>query len=304
MNCTRSRLWMTLGAAAVLSLAVSATAVAQDPGDEVCKCGAGVACATSTTDVPITNFSYPKGPDLVLCGMDANPGACEAYWNCTTERVASVQQAINAITGAADGGRINVVVDGHGGPGMQCFGKFNECISNDWPQYRNDPRYVNNVSNKIKFVQALTGKIKSLTFIGCSTAAGAKGQMVLEKLAEEFGADFVRGFTGTNYIQRIPVLPLQGSFAPCEQLPLCLNHAGDCTVNDEICLPLHTDGDGVADVCQCVTAKPKVGGYSTDGLKREKDTPALSEWGLAVLASLLLVGITLKFAWRKPSNTA
>lgn len=289
MNCAKPRLWLTLGAASLLLIGISGSADAQLDGGESCKCGVAAACVKGAQE-KITNLLSPKPPDLVLCATNAAPGACEAVWaNNNPKRVSSVQEAIDEIRAAALGGPINVFVDGHGNSGVQCFGPDNECIGNNQPY----------VVNKEKFIQGLRGKIKTLTLIGCSAASAPKGQGFLEKLAAELEANFVRGFTGTNWVKY--EWGGDATNRPCQAFPGCSDEQGLCE-DKEVCTSVDTNSDNTDDACRCRPVKAKAGGYWTEGVKRVK-APALSEWGLAVSTLLLLTGITIRFALRRPSKT-
>ena len=194
--------------AVVLLCGMSRSAEAQE-----CLCGEFGECGDGPW-TPITNLEDPKPPDLILCATDAYPESCESNWqNRRTRRVSTVQGAIFEIL-QAPGWKLNVLVQGHGMSGVQCFGPGDECIGNN-------PPYA---AKKAKFILAVRGKIKTLTFLGCSTAAAPKGQGFLAKLSKELGAGFVKGWTGTNRVwsnkggyetegnkkARVPTLPVWG----------------------------------------------------------------------------------------------
>ncbi len=214
-------------AAGVMFLGTSMPAEAQD-----CLCGTFGTCGAGPW-TPITNLEDPKPPDCILCASDAFPTSCHDNWQGHKfADVSTVAQAITEIeacyTQNGDS-PVNILVQGHGTSGVQCFGPGDECIGNNVPFS----------DHKDKFIAALSGKIKTLTFLGCSTAAEPKGQALLQKLAKELKAQQVKGWTGTNRV---------------------------------------------------LSAK---GGYETEGDKKEKDIPTVSEWGMVVMCLLVLTAGTV-----------
>ncbi len=213
--------------AGALFLGTPMSADAQD-----CLCGTFGTCGAGPW-TPITNLEDPKPPDCILCATDAFPTSCHDNWQGSDwTDVSTVQEGIAAIHAcykANGNSRVNILVQGHGMSGVQCFGPGDECIGNNAPYS----------DHKDKFIAELAGKIKTLTFLGCSTAADPKGQAMLQKLAKPLGAELVKGWTGTNRV--------------------------------------------LADK----------GGYETEGDKKEKEIPTVSEWGLAVMGLLVLTAGTV-----------
>jgi hypothetical protein len=105
--------------------------------------------------------------------------------------VNTLQQAIAAIDAdwmAKGEVPIDVAIFGHGGPGQIKVG---------------EDLLTPNSENYDKFVQAVVGKIKSLTLYGCNVATNAEGQKLLNDLSEDLAAGPaavpVKAWTGTVF---------------------------------------------------------------------------------------------------------
>ncbi len=79
----------------------------------------------------------------------------------------------------------------------------------------------------------------------------------------------------------------------CTAVP-CSQHRGACC--DKV-LGGCDDNVGPAD---CVGGDLR---WHKGGICEEIECPAVSEWGMVIIVLLLVTGITLKFAWRRPHNT-
>ncbi|MCH7578877.1 MAG: hypothetical protein IIB22_01385 [Chloroflexi bacterium] len=112
--------------------------------------------------------------------------------NRPVDKVQTLQDAIAAINAAYTANAntpLNVLIVDHAvGDGLQHIGA--DIIGNVG---------ATEIDNKAKFVAAVAGKIKTLKFVSCGVAAGAKGQTFLEKLQDQLGAQKVSGFTNTVY---------------------------------------------------------------------------------------------------------
>lgn len=307
MNRTKLNVFPAWGGIAVLLLGLTGAAHAQDGVPDECKCIDGCPAALdSAAAVEITNLQQPKPPDLVLCATDAEPGFCEWYWMDqlgmqVTSRVSTVQEAIAAIIAAyASAGNtpINVVVDGHGRSGLQCFGPdvaayADQCIGNDQDDSVNQPWGPTVQANKDKFVLAVKGKIKNLVLLGCSAAADPKGQGFLKKLTADLEANMVKGWEGTNWTKNKFVGPVTATV--CGVFPACsdaLCPKGEVCVEEDTVPP---EGD---DACRC---RPMVAGiYASEGDKKE--IPTVSEWGLVVMTLLVLTAGTMVVLRRRPAT--
>ena len=264
----------TLG---IILLGAPRLAQAQDEATgRSCKCGESAECTEGTNPpVPITNLD-DKTQDLVLCATDAEPEQCEAIWKnkAVTKRVSSVQDAVNEINAMFTqlGRKLNVVVDGHGHSGVQCFGPDTtgsnpdlECIGNNTAKL---------IANKDLFVNGdppnKTGakdKIKDLILLGCSAAQDTKGQNFLEKLRDDLLANSVKGWTGTIWAR---ARSEAGSVptTTCGNAPAC---NGACPVG-QICVEAVLDDETVE--CWCGNFVPKAGGYDSEGGKKVDGVPA------------------------------
>lgn len=323
---------LALGASLFLGVVTPRAAGQAPPDDFDCLCLGGCPAVPPLED--ITNL-HDKEADLVLCASDANPDRCKAIWaNNNPQMVATVQDAIVKIKQAYDANSpavpLNVVVHGHGSSGVQCFGPSvvvgtepcgafpvcnggtcpagqscvpvdtnadqtpdacrcatTECIGNS------DPAYL---ANKIRFVkgdetkEGARGKIKDLTLLGCSTAADPKGQGFLEKLKGELDANSIKGFTGTNWFGG----PWSFTATTCGTFPEC---NGTCPAG-QVCAQTDTNNDQTLDACRCWQRTLKAGGYQTEGIKKTL-IPTVSEWGLVVMAMLVLTAATVVIMRRR-----
>ncbi len=244
--------------------------------------------------VAIDNLTTPKAPDLVLCADDAGPAACMAFWPSNNPQIISgVQDAIVAINTKFTelGRKINVLIDGHGSPGVQCFGRHKwaadaaDCgihptcngACPDGEFCREKDTTGNQLPDDCKCAKkecignttdALTAmktvfvdgsgakpgakdKIKNLILLGCSTAADPDGQGFLAKLRRELNADSVKGFTGTNKLTT--TVRFSGSLDNCDSDAGAAAVCNGVCPNGEVCRGFPTSAAPDFQRCLCVT---------------------------------------------------
>ncbi len=153
---------------------------------EECNCLPGADCVGSGDKVEITNL---KKPDVAIVDKNQRLGRRILSKNEDTKvaAVSNIKQAIIAILNEArkEGRKVNVVVDGHGSPGHQYFGKDKMGHEDEESQ-----------TNQQLFELAVAGKIKNLQLMGCETGKGAVGLAFLNKLRVATGAQVVKAWTG------------------------------------------------------------------------------------------------------------
>ena len=171
-------------------------------------------CPATSAKEEITNI---KKPDLVLYAKGTRLGKViyEKNTSITVKEAGTVQVAITEINALYDKGtcagiadpspcsveaqdcadgtdceatKLNVLLYGHGKAGFFFFerGTANQ-ISNDGGAGE---------AAKVKFEEAVKGKIEHLTFVSCETGKGVVGNGFLTKLRRAIKADLVKGFTG------------------------------------------------------------------------------------------------------------
>ena len=195
MHIRNMKLWVVLASLALVAFLVFVPGPAGAGQATECYCG-GATCPVGPPEVltKIDNLDDPKKQDITI--VDAGDAAGNKFLQKVTlgapPNVVKVnglkgpQGAIQKILDAYTGTKLNVAILDHGAPGLQEIG--NDVISNKAADQGN--------ANKQQFIQALQGKIKRLTFLGCNVAKGNQGQTFLKKLRIGLGADEVKGFTG------------------------------------------------------------------------------------------------------------
>jgi hypothetical protein len=174
---------------------------------EQCLCG-GAACGVGT-DVKVVPR---KVPDLVLVSANADPGGADAPEGIAPQQnlalktagaaflVSEVKTIAEAIADIhtmfkAVGGPINVVLIDHGSPGVVHVG--------DEKMGAKPPHLANlNI-----FVGGVAGKVKDIMLISCSSAAGANGQELVDRLYVDAGMEDVKAYTGDIALRWDPLDP-------------------------------------------------------------------------------------------------
>jgi len=275
---------------------------AQITEETACKCGEDLECSAAAME-RITNLT-DKAPDLVICTANAAPNNCKFFWaGSNTRVVGGVQEAIREINDAYAANnprkKLNVIVDGHGFPGIQCFGKWEdkECIG-----YKgdNDVETTWLLAKTKLFVEGVQGtkegaknKIKDIIFLGCHTAKGADGQRFLSKLRGELNAERVKGWTGKNRLE-FSDRRYDPNEAACGTMPAC---NGTCT-NAANGRPRECWNNGT-DGCRCVEWRDAR--YETEGEKRF--VPTMSGYGIMVLLLAFARVLSVKFGRRRGATT-
>lgn len=169
-----------IGLAAVAMFSVPAVAQVE------VECNCLFECPAGEVKEAITNI---KKPDLAIVDQNQTLGnkILSKNSNTVVVKVMGVQEAIEAISDefTRRGRKLNVVVDGHGFPGHQRFGKEDMGHSTEETRAR-----------QVKFERAVKGKIKHLTLFGCETAKDDVGQAFILKLKEAIQADRVTAWSG------------------------------------------------------------------------------------------------------------
>lgn len=117
-----------------------------------------------------------QAPDIAVV---SDPLGFEHSWGEEGAKARNLKAAADSICAAAQakGGPVEVVIDGHGGPGFITIGT--ERL---------------NCETAEEFIKAVKGKISELTLLSCGTASGAEGEALICKLRDSLNIT-VKGFT-------------------------------------------------------------------------------------------------------------
>ena len=240
---------------------------------------------------PIDNLDENKPPDLLLVAAPealGNPN--RGYVECCQRFVeqtfgptatafapdpASAAAAVTAAYNANGQQRLNVVMCGHGGPGTYYFadGLF---MNNSAEVASNG---LTGQQNKDVFVLGARDKVKTLSFVSCSIAVD---QGFVNKMLSELHAALVKAYTGGTQCLSFepPVVGVHGD----KKDVTCADRDFPCEDGDGLCCPGCTD----ADDSDCPPSA----------------IPTVSQWGLLVMALLLLTGWKVYFGRKRAAEAA